>query len=359
MPASPDPIRAAVIGYGLAGAVFHAPLVAAVDGMDVAAIVTGNPERRAQAERDHPDARLYATAGDLLADSARYDLAVVATANVVHASLSQAALQAGLAVVVDKPMAASLADAHAMLDAARSAGRLLTVFHNRRFDADYLTVRRLVDDGVLGALTRLESRFDRFREAPREGAWREVADPAGAGGVLWDLGPHLIDQACLLFGRPTHVYAEVDVRRLGAQVDDDAFVALRFPDDRVAHLWMSQTAAIPGPRVRISGLQGAYEHVAVDPQEDQLKAGLRPGDDEWGSEPEDRYGRLVTGGPEPRDERVPTERGAWERFYEQVRDAIRGEAPPPVDPADGVRAVALVEAARRSAESGQVVQLSA
>ena len=359
MPASPEPIRAAVIGYGLAGAVFHVPLIAAVEGMEVAAIVTGNPERRAQAQRDHPGARLYATADDLLADAARYDLAVVATANVVHASLSQAALAAGLAVVVDKPMAANLADAQATLDAARTAGRLLTVFHNRRWDADFLTVRRLVDEGVLGDLTRLESRFDRFREAPREGAWREAADPAGAGGVLWDLGPHLIDQACLLFGEPTHVYAEVDVRRPGAQVDDDAFVALRFPAGRVAHLWMSQTAAIAGPRVRISGLRGAYEHVAVDPQEDQLKAGLRPGEPEWGSEPEDHCGRLVTGGAEARDARVPTERGAWERYYEQVRDAIRGDAPPPVDPADGARAVALVEAARRSAESAQVVQLSA
>ena len=359
MPAPPEPIRAAVIGYGLAGAVFHAPLIAAVEGMEVAAIVTGNAERRSQAQREHPGARLYAAADDLWADASDYDIVVVATANVVHAQLAMAGLEAGLAVVVDKPMAANLADARAMAALADSAGRMLTVFHNRRWDADFLTVRRLVDEGVLGDLTRLESRFDRFREAPREGAWREAADPAGAGGVLWDLGPHLIDQACLLFGDPTHVYAEVDVRRPGAMVDDDAFVALSFAEGRVAHLWMSQTAPIPGPRVRISGLRGAYEHGDVDPQEDQLKAGLRPGDEGWGSEPEDRHGRLVTGGPQPSDERVATERGAWERYYERVRDAVRGETAPPVDPADGVRAVALVEAARHSAAHREVVRLSA
>jgi scyllo-inositol 2-dehydrogenase (NADP+) len=354
-----EPIRAAVIGYGLAGSVFHAPLIASVEGMEVAAIVTGNPERREQATRDHPSATLYASTDDLWVDAEVYDLAVVATANRAHAPLSVQALERGFAVVVDKPMAATLADAEGMVGAAEASGRLLSVFHNRRWDADFLTVRKLVEAGALGELTRLESRFDRFREAPKEGAWREEADPSGAGGVLWDLGPHLIDQACLLFGEPTDVYAEVDVRRPGAAVDDDAFVALRFDGGRVAHLWMSQTAPIAGPRVRISGLGGAYQHDDVDPQEDQLKAGLRPGDADWGGEPPERYGRLVTGGDEPREERVPTERGAWEHYYEGVRDALLSGGPPPVAAADGVRGVRLVEAARRSAEQRQVVRLSA
>jgi scyllo-inositol 2-dehydrogenase (NADP+) len=352
----PDPLRAAVIGYGLAGSVFHAPLIASVEGMEVGAIVTGNPERRAQAEREHPSATLYASAEELWVDAEVYDLAVVATANRVHAPFAVQALERGFAVVVDKPMAATVEDAEAIAGAAEAAGRMATVFHNRRFDADFLTVRRLVNDGVLGDLTRLESRFDRFRAAPKEGAWRERAGPADAGGVLWDLGPHLIDQACVLFGDPTSVYAEVDVRRPGAVVDDDAFVALRFGGEQVAHLWMSQTAPIAGPRVRLSGLAGAYQHDAVDPQEDQLKAGLRPGDAEWGSEAPERYGRVATDGDERVVETVP---GAWERYYEAVRDAIRGDGEPPVDPADGVRAVRLVQAARRSAEQREVVRLSA
>ena len=355
----PDPVRAAVIGYGLAGSVFHAPLIASVEGMEVAAIVTGNPERRAQAEREHPKATLYASADELWAGAGRYDLAVVATANRVHADLSLAALEAGLAVVVDKPMAANIRDAQRVVQAASHAGLMLTVFHNRRWDADFLTVRRLVEEGALGELTRLESRFDRFRPAPKEGAWREAPGPDGAGGVLWDLGPHLIDQACMLFGEPTHLYAEVDARRPGAVVDDDAFVALRFAGGQVAHLWMSQTAPIAGPRVRISGLGGAYEHDAVDPQEDQLKAGLRPGDAEWGAEAPERFGRVVTGGDPPRVAPVATERGAWQTYYERVRDAVRGDAPPPVDPADGVRAVKLVELAHAAARRRQAVQLSA
>ncbi len=354
-----EPIRAAVIGYGLAGAVFHAPLIAAVDGLEVSAIVTGNPDRRAQAEREHPAAELYASADDLWAESDRHDLAVVATANRAHAPLAVEALTRGLDVVVDKPMAASAPDAERMIGAAEAAGRMLSVFHNRRWDADFLTVRKLVDSGQLGELTRLESRFERFREAPREGAWRELADPADAGGVLWDLGPHLIDQACVLFGNPTHVYAEVDTRRPGAAVDDDAFVALRFAGGSVAHLSMSQTAPIAGPRVRLSGLGGAYEHDALDPQEDQLRGGVRPGDAEWGTEPGEQHGRLVIGGADAGERSLPTERGSWERYYEGVRDALLGTGPPPVTAADGLRAVAVVEAARRSAAVGEVLRLYA
>src|SRR3954468_10467367 len=163
----PEPVRAAVIGYGLGGSVFHAPLIASVEGIEVAAIVTGNPERRAQAEREHPSATLYAGADELWAEAGRYDVAVVATANRVHADLSLAAIEAGLAVVVDKPMAANVRDAERVVQAASHAGRMLTVFHTRRWDADFLTLRRLMEEGVLGNLTRLESRFDRFRPAPK------------------------------------------------------------------------------------------------------------------------------------------------------------------------------------------------
>jgi scyllo-inositol 2-dehydrogenase (NADP+) len=349
MATPPDTIRAAVVGYGMAGAMLHAPLIAATEGMTVAAIVTGNPERRAQAQREHPDATLYDTADDLWVDAAVYDLAVIATANRAHAPLSVAALMAGLPVVVDKPMAADARDAEGIVGAAVAAGRMLTVFHNRRWDSDFLTARKLIDDGAIGTPIRLESRFERYRPAPKEGAWRELADPADAGGVLWDLGPHLIDQACVLFGDPTHVYAEVDVRRPGAQVDDDAFVALRFAEGRVAHLWMSATAALPGPRLKVSGLGGAYQQAELDVQEDALREGRR--------DPVQPPGVLVQGDAAPREvEPVP---GAWGSFYEGVRDALVTNGDPPVDPVDGLRAVALIEAARRSAVSRSIVQLSA
>ena len=351
-----ETIDVAVVGYGLAGAVFHAPLVQATPGMRVAAIVTGNDERRAQATRDHPDARLLASVDEVWADAGGYDLVVVATANRAHAPTTLAALDAGLPVVVDKPMAANSDDARAMVDAAESAGLMLTVFHNRRWDSDFLTVRRLVEDGSLGSPFRLESRFNRFRPEPRPGAWRELADPADAGGTLWDLGPHLIDQARVLFGDPTHVYAEVERRRSGVEVDDDAFVALRFPGGESAQLWASQVAAIPGPRVGVSGTAGAYEQPRVDPQEDLLRAGMRPDDPAWGVITHEGWGRLVKADGKPA--LVEPERGAWQSFYAQVRDAIADGGPPPVDPADGLRVVQIVEAARQSALERAVVPVA-
>jgi scyllo-inositol 2-dehydrogenase (NADP+) len=357
--ASGQTLRVAVIGYGLAGSMLHAPLVDATPGMEVAAIVTGNDERRAQAQREFPNAALLAHPADVWADAAAYDLAVVATANRAHAPLTLAALGAGLPVVVDKPMAANVDDARAMIAASRTAGLLLTVFHNRRWDADFLTVRRIVDEGVIGPPFRLESRFERYREQSKEGAWRELADPADAGGTLWDLGPHLVDQACVLFGDPTHVYAELDRRRARVAVDDDAFVALRFAGGQVAHLYASQVAALGGPRVRVSGLGGAYEQPGLDPQEDALRSGARPGDLDWGALPEDEWGRLVTGGPAPGDRRIEPERGRWHAFYAGVRDALVAGAPPPVDPLDGLRVVELIDAAHRSARDGTTVRLLA
>jgi predicted dehydrogenase len=347
------------VGYGLAGSVFHAPLVQATAGMRVAAIVTGNDERRAQATRDFPDARLLGSPDELWPDADSYDLVAVATANRAHAPLTLAAIDAGLPVVVDKPMAASSADARAMVDAAQAAGLLLTVFHNRRWDTDFLTVSALLTDGVLGTPIRMESRFERFREEPRAGTWRELGDPADAGGTLWDLGPHLVDQARVLFGQPTHVYAEVERRRPGVAVDDDAFVALRFPGGESAGLWMSQVAAIGGPRMRVSGLGGAYEQAGLDLQEDALRSGLRPGDPDWGAVPREQWGRLVTGGAEPADRRIEPRRGSWQSFYAGVRDALVNGAPPPVDPVDGLRVVELIEAAQRSAAERSVVRLSA
>jgi scyllo-inositol 2-dehydrogenase (NADP+) len=349
----------AVIGYGLAGSVFHAPLIDATPGMDVGAIVTSNEERRAHAERAFPSAALLASPDELWVGAAAYDLAVVATANRAHAPVALAALDAGLPVVVDKPMAANVDDARAMIDASRRAGLLLTVFHNRRWDTDFLTVCRVVDEGTIGPPVRLESRFERYREQPKEGAWRELGDPADAGGTLWDLGPHLVDQARVLFGDPTHVYAEVDRRRAAVAVDDDAFVAFRFSGGQVAHLYTSQVAAIAGPRVRVSGLGGAYEQPGLDPQEDALRSGLRPGGAQWGRVPENEWGRLVTGGAAPGDRRIEPERGSWEAFYAGVRDALVADAPPPVDPHDGLRVGELIEAAHRSASERAVLPLSA
>ncbi len=354
-----EPLRVGIIGYGLAGVVFHAPLVASTPGMTVSAIVTADPRRQARARADFPSAAIYNTPEAMLAEPSRLDLVVVAAPNRAHVPLGAAALEAGLPVVVDKPLAPSVADAERLLEAARRAGKLLTVFQNRRWDNDFLTARRLIDAGLLGPVVRIESRFERFRAEPKEGAWRERAEPEEAGGLLFDLGAHLIDQAVVLFGPPVSVYAEVDIRRAGAAVDDDTFVALRFSRGQVAHLWMSVIPRHVGPRLRVMGLRGIYEKDDLDPQEEALRTGARPGDEGWGHEPPERWGRLYTdlAGLESVS-RVETAPGSYETYYALLRDALVTGGPPPVDPADAVRTLRIIEAARESARAHRIVELT-
>lgn len=353
-------VRAGIIGYGLAGAVFHAPLVASTPGMEVAAIVTRDPQREARARHDFPSATIYGTAEEMLAAPERLDLVVVATPNRAHVPLGIAALEAGLPVVIDKPVAPSSAGAEQLIETARRTGKLLTVFQNRRWDNDFLTVRQLIAGDVLGPVVRFESRFERFRPAPTPGAWRELQDPEEAGGLLFDLGAHLVDQAIQLFGAPTSVYAEMAERRPGAVVDDDVFVALRFAGGQVAHLWASAVPRRAGPRFRVVGMRGVYEKWELDPQEDALRTGMRPGDEGWGREPRERWGRLTTDvGGLSVDGVVETLPGSYEAYYALVRDALTTNGPPPVDPAESLHALRVIEAARASARAGSAVPLGA
>ena len=350
-------LRVGIVGYGLAGSVFHAPLVATTPGMRVAAISVGDATRAAKARHDYPDATIYPTAQALLGAADTLDLVVVDAPNDAHASVGSAALEAGLPVVIDKPFAATSADARNVMETAKRTGKLLTVFQNRRWDSDFLTARKLIASGALGKVSRFESRFERFRPTPKAGAWRESNAPELAGGLLFDLGAHLIDQALQLFGAPTSVYTEQDRRRPGVLVDDDTFVALRFPGGEVAHLWMSVIPRIFGPRMRIVGSVGVYEKFGLDPQEAQLGAGLRPGDAEYGIEPRDQWGRLATEmsgvAIDGAAESLP---GSYQDFYAGVRNALREGTPAPVDPADSLRVIEVIEAARTSAERGEIVR---
>lgn len=345
-------IRVGLIGYGLAGAAFHAPLIARTPGMRLAAIVTSNPERVRQARADHTSAAIADSAERLWERAGELDLVVIASPNRTHVPLARQALRAGLAVVIDKPMAATAEEGRALADDARRAGLLLTVFQNRRWDGDFLTLRRLIDDGALGEVHRYESRFERYRPTPRDG-WREEGDPAEAGGILYDLGSHLIDQALVLFGAVTHVYAEVDRRRPGVQVDDDAFVALAHASGVRSHLWMSAVAADHGLRMRVLGSRGAYVKHGMDVQEEALRTGVPPAGG-WGEEREEAWGRLVTGdAAEP----VRTAPGAYPAFYARVAAALRDGGDPPVDPMDSVAGLEIIHAARRSAAEGTVVRM--
>ncbi|TYB97886.1 oxidoreductase [Micromonospora sp. WP24] len=345
------PLRVALLGYGIAGRVFHAPLIAATAGLRLHAVVTRDPQRRQQVRQEHPDARLVDDAELLWRSPEALDLVVVATPNRQHVAMARAALAAGLPVVVDKPLAATAEQGRELVDEAARLGVPLTVFQNRRWDGDFLTVRRLVEQGELGRVTRFESRFERWRPTIKPG-WREHAAADEAGGVLYDLGAHLIDQAVQLFGPASHVYAEVDRRRAGAQVDDDAFVALTHAGGLRSHLWMSALTPQLGPRFRVLGDRAGYTSYGLDPQEDALRDGGRPGGAGWGEVAPERYGQFgVDGDLRP----LRTEPGSYQSFYEQVAAALRDGAPLPVDARDAVDTVALIELAHRSAAEGAVL----
>jgi predicted dehydrogenase len=348
------PIRVAVVGFGLGGAVFHAPLVAANPDLSLRSIVTSDPDRVARARERYPDARVLPDVSALWADADEHDLVVVTTPNRFHVPIALDAMEHGLHVVVDKPLAHSAEEGRRVAAAAADRGLVFTVFQNRRLDGDFLTLRRLLDDGAIDGVLRFESRFERWRPDLPAGEWRESAVPEEAGGLLYDLGSHLVDQAVHLFGRPTHVYAEVERRRAGAEVDDDAFIALRHPGGELSHLWMSAVAGSLGPRYRVLGRTGAFVKDGLDVQEAQLAAGVVPGDPKYGIEPEGSWGRLVAGDA---SSPVPTERGDYPRFYAGVVGAIRDGEEPPVSSADVVGVLEILEASRAAAASRAVVEL--
>ncbi|MEU0879271.1 Gfo/Idh/MocA family oxidoreductase [Lentzea sp. NPDC005914] len=333
--------RVGLLGYGIAGRVFHAPLISSTEGMDLVAIVTANPKRQAQAGAAYPDAKIV-TADELF--EMDLDLIVVATPNRTHVEYAKRAIDKGVAVVVDKPFAPTSTEAKDLVASAKAKGVPLTVFQNRRWDSDFLTVRKII--GQLGEVRRFESRYERWVPEIWDN-WREFGDKAEAGGLLYDLGAHLVDQALQLFGPVKSVYAELDLRRPGAQVDDDVFVALTHENGARSHLWANAHAAHHGPRFRVLGSEGAFVISGMDEQEDALDAGRRPTDPDWGRE--DRTGELGVLGETAE---IPVEPGAYQNFYAELR---AGRIP--VDPASSVYALEVIEAAFTSARENRVVEL--
>lgn len=343
-----DDLRVALVGYGLAGSTFHAPLITATPELRLSTIVTSNPERQDAARRAHPQTRVVERVERLWEDAEAFDLVVIASPNRTHAPLALDALAAGLAVVVDKPFASTADLARQVADDAARRGLMVTVFQNRRWDNDFLTLRRLLAEDALGRVLRFESRFERWRPVPKDG-WRERAAPDEAGGVLFDLGSHLIDQALQLFGPVTDIYAELDRRRPGVEVDDDSFVALTHASGTRSHLWMSAVAAQRGPRLRVAGDRGGYTKFGLDPQEQALKAGGNPSQPGWGLEPRELWGHAGIDGDL---HEVPSEAGCHQQFYQQVVKALREGTPPPVDPNDAITVLQIIETARRRASKG-------
>lgn len=351
---SPPPLRVGLIGYGLAGSVFHAPLIATTEGLTLDTVVTTHPERRAQVHAEQgADMRTLATTDELFARADEIDLVVIASPNRTHVPLARRALEAGLPVVVDKPLARTASDAQQLASLAAERGLMLSTFHNRRWDNDFLTVRALLADGALGGeIYRFESRYERWRP-DLKGGWRESGDPAEVGGLLYDLGSHLVDQALALFGPATSVYAESDVRRAGAEADDDSFIALTHANGVRSHLWMNAVSAQLGPRFRVLGSEAAYVKDGLDPQEAALREGARPTPGQrWGVEPESAWGTL---GDLNARRPVPTLDGDYPAYYAGIVTALREGTAPPVTAHDAVATIRVLEAARTSALESRVM----
>ncbi|WP_344649123.1 Gfo/Idh/MocA family oxidoreductase [Cryptosporangium japonicum] len=332
------PVRFGLVGYGFGGRYFHAPLLRAAPECDLVAVVTSAPERRALVEREVPGAATVSSLGELA--GLGVEAVAISTPADTHSALTEEALGLGMAVVCDKPFALDAAAARASVELAARLGLVLSPYQNRREDSDFRTVRALVDDGVLGTVTRLESRFERY--APQDGPGRS------GGGTLLDFGSHLVDQALFLLGPVRAVYAEW--RERGSGLDDDVFLALTHESGARSHLWGSWSQSAPGPRWRVTGTAGTYVVAAGDSQEEQLVSGAET----WGVEPEENHGTVYADGTARSH---PTERGRWDTFYPRFAAAVRGEGEPPVHPADAIATAIVLDAARTSATTGAIVEV--
>lgn len=339
-------IRTGLIGYGLGGSAFHAPLIDAVPELALAAIVTSRADTvRAR----YPQAEVVSEPAALFADP-QIELVVISTPNDTHFPLARAALEAGKHVVIDKPFSNSVAEAETLIALAETRGRVLGAFHNRRWDSDFLTARALLDDGALGEVTLYEARWDRFRPALRD-SWHEDAGPGG--GVLIDLGPHLIDQALALFGPPQMLTADIVAQREGSLVDDYFELTLHYGRMRAV---LSSSSIVPAPRPRfaIHGNKASFVKYGLDPQEAHLRAGGRADAPGYGIEDPAQHGTLVGGDGTSRI--VSSERGDYRRFYAGIARAIADGDAPPVSPADALAGLRIIELARQSAEERRSLQ---
>jgi predicted dehydrogenase len=336
-------VRVALVGYGMAGREFHAPLVREVDGLRLTHVVTGDSERAAAARDENPDARVVATPDELWAYANHLDLVIIASATSAHAAQARDALRRELAVVVDKPMATTAAEGRELTELATARGAMLTVFQNRRWDSAHLTARSVLSSGALGEVIRYEARYERWRPVPKA-RWREQTTSERGGGLLMDLQSHLVDGALDLFGPVASVYAEMSA--LTTVGDDVTFLALRHVSGVTSHLGATSLAAAPGPCTRLVGREATYLVADVN--------GEPTAYDAWRDADDEHRGFLVRG---TESEPVARSRGDWADFYRGVREALVDGSTPPVDPAEAVAVLEVLDAARVSARDGVVVAI--
>ncbi len=342
--------RAAILAFGLAGRYFHVPLLQAA-GIEICAVAS---RQRDVVRETLPHAAIVTDDEAFARDD--IDLVVIATPNELHVPQARAALQSGKHVVVDKPMSLTTADADELIALARTQRRVLTVFQNRRWDADFLTIRELIAHGRFGELNAFHARWDRYRPEVVD-RWREHGP---GGGVLYDLGAHLIDQALCLFGMPEWLQADVFAQRAGASVADGFEILLGKGRARTT-LGVSTLAADGGPRYRVHGARGSYVKSGLDVQEPQLRAGMLATDATFGVEPREQWGVFTEGSSAgmqgPPRELIPSARGEWTEFYTRVRSSIERGTPPPVAPEEARNVIRVIEAVMESSQTGRRITL--
>ncbi|MBK4716479.1 MULTISPECIES: oxidoreductase [Tenebrionibacter/Tenebrionicola group] len=344
-----DTIRVGIIGYGYASKTFHAPLIAGTPGMTLAAIFSSDA---AKVQADWPAVPVVPNPVALFSDPT-LDLIIIPTPNDTHFPLAKAALEAGKHVIVDKPFTVTLSQARELDALARSRGRVLSVFHNRRWDSDFLTLKGLLSEGTLGEVVYFESHFDRFRPQVRN-RWREQA---GVGSGIWyDLGPHLVDQALALFGQPVSLCVDLAQLRPGAQTTDYFHATLHYPQHRVV-LHASMLAAAESARYIVHGTRGSYVKYGLDPQEDRLKAGERPPQEGWGYDMRDGILTLAQGDVFS-EQPLLTQPGNYPAYYAGVRDALNGHAENPVPASQAIRVMELIELGIESAKHRAALNLT-
>src|SRR5215472_5941390 len=340
-------IEVGLVGFGLAGRAFHAPVIRAVPGLHLAAIVerTGN-----EAAEKYPDVRIVRSLDELLAIR-EIQLVVIATPNDTHYPIARQCLGVGRDVLVDKPFTTTVEEAQSLVDFAKKCGRLITVYQNRRYDGDFQAIRKLAAEGALGRIVRFETHYDRYRPQLKPGAWRETPRPGS--GILFDIAPHLIDHALVLFGLPDAVTADVRTERENAVADDAFDVMFHYPRALRAVLRSSISAASPRPRFVLLGTQGSFVKQTADPQENNLRHGIIPKEGPWGAEPEENWGVLTfPDGEKFVQRRIPSLNCDFRDYYANVRDTLLGKAVPAVTPEWAVHVMQLLEMVRESSERG-------
>lgn len=339
-------MRIGLVGYGKGGRFFHAPLISSLPGATFVGVVTRSAERRQQLAIEHPGVQAFDTLAQMVA--AGVDAVVVSTPLDGRPAVVMEAIEHGVAVVSDKPFAHDATQAEAMVVAAERRNVPLSVYHNRRWDSDFLTLRKLLASGALGQVIRFESSVERYSPTS--------VGKASGGGFLRDLGSHLVDQALQLFGPVVRVYAELDYRQQDQAFDNGFFMSLTHADGVVSHLSGNCLQNAPRPRLRVNGTQGCYTVDGLDGQEAQALAGLSPATEgeRWGAEEHRRWGWFEHG---TERERVASERGCWMAFYQRLQTALQNAGPLPVEARDALATTRILDAARQSAEQGEVVVL--